>query len=90
MHLIPFCRIVWYVHDSGGVLDIFYPEWKMKIATNETLFKMTCQLWKEAYFHSDEQFEEELTDNANEETDGVSFRWHPFGAFDYNKGYMVS
>jgi hypothetical protein len=30
-------------------LDIFYPEWKMKIAFNETLFRMTCQLWREAY-----------------------------------------
>lgn len=31
-------------------------------------------------------------DNKNVEGLGedVSFKWHPFGAFDYNTGYMVS
>jgi hypothetical protein len=58
---------------AGGVLDIFYPEWKMSIATNERLFRMTCQLWKEAY--------------CNGENDD-DVRWHPYGAFDHNKGYM--
>ena len=27
----------------------------MKIATNERLFRMTCQLWKEAYYHNGEE-----------------------------------
>jgi len=30
---------------TGGVLDIFYPDFKMDIATNETLFRATSQLW---------------------------------------------
>jgi hypothetical protein len=34
---------------SGGVLDLFYDDWKLKIATNPTLFAMTTQLWKAAY-----------------------------------------
>ena len=58
---------------AGGVLDIFYPLWKMKIATNEKLFRMTCQLWKEAYC------------NGEKEDD---VQWHPFGTFDCNRGYM--
>lgn len=58
---------------AGGVLDIFYPEWKMNIATNEQLFRMTCQLWKEAYCNGDT--EEDV-------------RWHPYGTFDCNRGYM--
>jgi hypothetical protein len=58
---------------AGGVLDIFYPEWKMGIATNERLFRMTCQLWKEAYC------------NGEKEED---VRWHPYGTFDCNRGYM--
>ena len=118
----------------GGVLDIFYPEWKLKIATNETLFRMTCQLWKEAYCHLGEKLEDLLSppinsnfdcDGGNDEDDNdydsdrmgwwldsksvqcdnghnedntnveglgedISFKWHPFGAFDYNTGYMVS
>ena len=71
---------------KGGVLDIFYPEWKMKIATNETLFRMTCQLWREAYCHSGE----ELCDLSDGAYDDVSFKWHPFGPFDCERGYMVS
>ena len=103
----------------GGVLDIFYPEWKMKIAANEALFRMTCQLWKEAYCYSGEKLEdtrclttteddgiERLSEVCTVECDNygdrnkhkraevlsedVSFMWHPFGAFDCNKGYMVS
>ena len=58
---------------AGGVLDIFYPDWKMAIATNERLFRMTCQLWKEAY------------SNGENEDD---VRWHPYGTFNCNIGYM--
>lgn len=45
----------------------------MNIATNEQLFQMTCQLWKEAY--------------CNGETE-EDVRWHPYGTFDCNRGYM--
>lgn len=53
----------------------------MKIATNEKLFSMTCQLWKEAYCHGGE--------SLNDLEAGDSFKWHPYGAFDCSKGYMV-
>jgi hypothetical protein len=69
-------------HGAGGVLDIFYPDWKMKIAMNERLFHMTCQLWKEVYCYSSES--EMNSDEAN------SYKWHPYGKFDYDRGYMVS
>jgi hypothetical protein len=107
---------------TGGVLDIFYQEWQMKIATNETLFRMTCQLWKEAYCHSGEKLEDMMkkrsknnasswgakcSDDHGMESGGgsggiddgadienemecFSFKWHPFGAFDCDRGYMVS
>ena len=71
---------------QGGVLDVFYPKWKMDIATNERLFRTTCQLWREAYFHSEEGL------NNDDETSGgldEDFKWHPFGAFDCDIGYMV-
>ena len=76
----------------GGVLDIFYPEWKMQIATNETLFRMTQQLWKEAYCHEGESLDDLIAncgDGTVEGEDDISYRWHPFGAFDCSKGYMV-
>lgn len=77
----------------------------MKIATNEALFRMTCQLWKEAYCHSGETLEDLRGDvdtdaavdsgggdgdvlNGIREVD-ESFKWHPYGAFDCDKGYMV-
>ena len=88
----------------GGVLDIFYPEWKMKIATNERLFRMTCQLWKEAYYHNGEELKDDnlscckkVYDAGGGDCNGYrdkdeddSFKWHPFGSFDCNRGYMVS
>jgi hypothetical protein len=99
----------------------------MKIAFNETLFRMTCQLWREAYYHSGESLEDMMKsrrnthgDNATSswggtdenddhgmesyvqiggvndgadienEMDCLSFKWHPFGAFDCDRGYIVS
>jgi hypothetical protein len=64
---------------SGGVLDIFYEDWKMDIATNPKLFCMTNQLWKAAYCHDGEE---------NKESCEHQFQWHPHGAFDCEKGYL--
>ena len=58
---------------SGGVLDIFYDDWKMEIASHKTLFHITTQLW-EAYSH---------TGNTKD-----SLWWHPYGSFDKDKGYI--
>ena len=35
---------------SGGILDLFYPSFKMKIATDERLFQMTSELWRAGKF----------------------------------------
>lgn len=60
---------------SGGVLDIFYEDWKMDIATNEKLFAMTQDLWRSAYSPGGQ---------ANEH----SLWWHPYGPFDSNHGFL--
>lgn len=65
---------------SGGVLDLFYEKWKMEIATDPTLFAMTQELWCAAFCWKGE-LKESLSPDEQ-------FRWHPFGAFDYNKGYI--
>ena len=75
----------------------------MKIATNERLFRMTCQLWKEAYYHNGEELKDDnlsyckKVDDGDcnsyyrdDDEDGDSFKWHPFGSFNCNRGYMVS
>mmetsp|Transcript_26880 Transcript_26880/g.56059 ORF Transcript_26880/g.56059 Transcript_26880/m.56059 type:complete len:391 (-) Transcript_26880:71-1243(-) len=73
----------------------------MKIATNEALFRMTCQLWQEAYHcNSGEHWEdserpnmisdcvEEDKNAQDSKDDDFSFKWHPFGEFECNKGFM--
>jgi len=65
---------------SGGVLDVFYDEWKLddSIALNPQLLAWTQQLWKAAYCYG----EEALADLSPDE----QFKWHPFGSFDPNHG----
>ncbi len=65
---------------SGGVLDLFYDKWKMEIATDPKLFAMTQDLWFAAYCSNGEPKESLTAEEA--------FRWHPFGVFDCDKGYV--
>ena len=65
---------------SGGVLDIFYPDWKMDLSMHPKFFAMTRQLWKAAYCHDGEAKEDLSKENQ--------FKWHPYGKFDPNKGYV--
>jgi hypothetical protein len=58
---------------SGGVLDLFYEDWKMDISTNENLLEMTQDLWKIAY-------------SRRVEDDEGSLWWHPYGSFDTKHG----
>ena len=63
---------------AGGVLDLFYPGFKLDIATNETLFRATCELW-ETSFRNGSMHEK----NTNIE----DWKEHPFENFDCSKGY---
>lgn len=65
---------------SGGVLDIFYADWKTKISTHPKLFHITSQLWKAAYCHQGETHEQ--LSAAQEQ-----FKWHPYSKFDPAQGY---
>lgn len=65
---------------SGGVLDIFYEEWKMDVAANERLFRMTTELWEHCFCHRGEEKESLEHDKR--------FKWHPYGSFDCNRGYL--
>jgi hypothetical protein len=67
---------------SGGVLDLFYDEWKLQIiATHPDLFAATTQLWEAAYCHNNEQKQDLVATND-------VYKWHPYGSFDCTKGYM--
>lgn len=65
---------------SGGVLDIFYEEWKVRVASSPKLFALTTELWDACYCHNGEGIED------LPETD--RHKWHPYGAFDSSKGYI--
>mmetsp|Transcript_2367 Transcript_2367/g.3428 ORF Transcript_2367/g.3428 Transcript_2367/m.3428 type:complete len:488 (+) Transcript_2367:99-1562(+) len=57
---------------SGGVLDIFYPQWKMlNIVTNKCLFDVTRQLWEASLCHNGESEGEMMTINYHkQQTEG--------------------
>lgn len=63
---------------SGGVLDLFYDEWKMNIALQPALHAWTQQLWKAAYCQNGETLQELAPDQQ--------FKWHPYGAVDKSSG----
>ncbi|KAG7374461.1 UPF0029 domain containing protein [Nitzschia inconspicua] len=67
---------------SGGVLDIFYDDWKMLgVATNTKLFRMTTELWKAAYNQGGSPKYSLSVDQQ--------YQWHPYGGdIDYDKGYV--
>jgi hypothetical protein len=66
---------------SGGVLDIFYDDWKLEIATHPKLFAATQQLWKEGYNMGGPPKESIASENR--------FKWHPYGGdIDFSKGYV--
>lgn len=67
---------------SGGVLDVFYSDFKLAIGSNERLFQATTELWKAAYHHDEE------TLSSSTPNDDDYYKYHPYGPFDYNKGYM--
>jgi hypothetical protein len=69
---------------SGGVLDIFYDDWKLHgVATHAKLFSMTTQLWKAAYNRGSHQ------DNKESISKEHRFQWHPYGGdIDFSKGYV--
>mmetsp|Transcript_5993 Transcript_5993/g.13961 ORF Transcript_5993/g.13961 Transcript_5993/m.13961 type:complete len:408 (+) Transcript_5993:65-1288(+) len=67
---------------SGGVLDIFHDNWKLKlIATHPKLFSITQQLWKAGYNCGG--------NNKDSLPEDLRFQWHPYGGdVDFeNKGF---
>jgi hypothetical protein len=67
---------------SGGVLDVFYSDFKLAVGSNKRLFQATTELWKAAYHHDKE------TLSASTPNDDDYYKYHPYGPFDCNKGYM--
>jgi len=65
---------------AGGVLDIYYPKWKMKISLNKRLFDITTELWRAAFISNGECVDDLSKDDY--------FKFHPYGKFDYRKGYI--
>lgn len=58
---------------SGGVLDLFYPDFKLKMGENPRFFSAISQLWAATWADASR-------------TDGLYE--HPFGPFDPRRGYF--
>jgi hypothetical protein len=62
-------------HGSGGVLDTFYFDWKLKLNENLHIFDAISSLWSATYASYD-SFGDDAT------------YLHPYGAFHPDQGYM--
>lgn len=68
---------------SGGILDIFYPPWKLKLCENEKMVAILSQLWAAGFRNHEREWSSEENEGCTED-----FRDHHFGPFDVNRAYM--
>lgn len=89
---------------SGGVLDLFYPPWKLRLAQNPRFFSAISQLWAATYAapppstRHDEapsstsptqpQDENEEHDINKNDDKDKQLYAHPYGPFDPKQGYF--
>lgn len=78
-------RILSSTNGSGGVLDMFYEPFKLRIAENPRIWDALSQLWAATYARHDEAF----TKDACIDSDASSPRLfrHRFGHFDPRRGF---
>jgi hypothetical protein len=43
-------------HGAGGILDVFYPDWKLKLCEHPTIFLIMSELWEHSYCSGLEYF----------------------------------
>ena len=41
---------------AGGILDVYYADWKLRLNENEDIFKIVNQLWQETYCSTESDF----------------------------------
>jgi len=60
---------------AGGILDIFYEDWKLRLNESPVIVSILQELWRHTYAQ------------YSPGDDGSDFQ-HPFGNFDPNEGYL--
>lgn len=88
---------------SGGVLDIFYPPWKLRLAQNPRFFSTISQLWAATYAATPSNRHEEALppispsqaqktnkkhETSNDVLEDRQLYSHPYGPFDPNRGFF--
>jgi len=74
---------------AGGVLDVFYEDWKIALVScNETLFRLTTELWRAAYSFTAGERDTSIPNDKQDLPVDEQWKWHPYGPFDCNKGYL--
>jgi hypothetical protein len=66
---------------AGGILDIFYADFKLKLNQHPLIFQILTELWAATYGHRSYPGSEEVIDVNEHFT-------HPFGDFDASQGFM--
>jgi hypothetical protein len=74
---------------SGGVLDLFYPPSKLRLAQNPRFFSGISQLWAATYAPSThlQDHNENQDINYSDDLDKQLYA-HPYGPFDPKQGYF--
>lgn len=85
---------------SGGILDLFYPPWKLRLAQNPRFFSAISQLWAATYAAPPPSTRHDETHppthpahnneerDTNDKDDVENLYAHPYGPFDPNQGYF--
>ncbi|KAF0721047.1 hypothetical protein AaE_010201, partial [Aphanomyces astaci] len=58
---------------AGGILDLFYPSWRLSVAEHEGVFDVISDLWDATYANA---------------TDPADLFYHPFDRFPGKQGFM--
>ncbi|KAF0700329.1 Aste57867_9142 [Aphanomyces stellatus] len=58
---------------AGGILDLFYPSWRLAVAENGGVFNVISDLWDATYARA---------------SDPTDLFYHPFGTFPGKQGFM--
>ena len=77
---------------AGGILDIYYASFKLKVAENPNIVKSVCALWEFTYAKSSERVDSRCKDSGNSVGEGATNDgvWnHPHGTFDPRRPLMA-
>lgn len=74
---------------AGGILDVFYAEWKLKINEHPIIYSLVCDLWKNTYCKNSGAYTHPYT-ASTDSCSGMSFNPNHGYMYIDRIGYRVS